>query len=75
MRSGIPVECDLLGDAPLCDCLLQELLRGRDVAMLTQENIKGLSRFVDAPLSIDPVAFAFDRGLVATPGHAYRPRI
>src|SRR5262245_12096051 len=75
MRSGIPIECELLEEARLLDRLLQESLSRSDIAVFTQVKINGLPRFVHPPVQINPLALDLDIRLVDAPGRARPPSI
>src|SRR3954469_23552687 len=75
MRGRRALQRDLLGDTPLRDHLLQELLGRSHIASCTQEKVTGLPLLVDPSIQIDPVAFHLDIGFVDAPGGAYRPSI
>ena len=48
MRGSIPIQRDLLGEAPLLDCLLKESLGRRNITVFAQEKIDCLSLFIAA---------------------------
>jgi hypothetical protein len=48
MRGRIAIQRDLLGDTPLRDHLLQELLGRSHIASFTQEKVNGLPLLVAA---------------------------
>ena len=48
MRGCIPIQRDLLGEAPLLDCLRKEALGRRNITVFTQEKINSLSLSIAA---------------------------
>src|SRR5262245_28857543 len=73
MGSRIPIKGDLLGYAALLNCLLQEPLRGGDIAVFTQEKVDGLSLGVDSSIEIGPLAFDLNVGFVDAPRRTHGP--
>ena len=62
-----------MGHAALSNRLLQEPLRGGNIAVFTQEKVDGLSFGIDPPLEIGPLAFALHEGFVDAPRRTHRP--
>ena len=75
MRSLIAVECDLMRQSALAsESAPEERLGGGDVSFGAQQEIDGLSLFVDGAVEIGPAASDFDVGLIDAPGPAHRAR-
>jgi hypothetical protein len=75
MRSLIAVECDLMRQSALAsESAPEERLGGGDVSFGAQQEIDGLSLFVDGAVEIGPAASDFDVGFVDAPGPAHRAR-
>ena len=68
MRGLIAIERDLMRQSALgAESSPEECLGGRDVPVAAQQEIDGLSLFVDGTVEIDPAAFDFDLGFVNAP--------
>ena len=68
MRGLIAIERDLMRQSALgAESSPEECLGGCDVPLGAQQEIDGLSLFVDGTVEIDPAAFDFDLGFVNAP--------
>ena len=69
------MEGDLFRHSALLDRLLQEPLRGGNIAVVTQEKVDGLSLGVDPPIELCPLAFELHVGFVDVPRRTHRSGI
>jgi hypothetical protein len=74
-RSLIAVERDLMRQSALAsESAPEERLGGGDVSFGAQQEIDGLSLFVDGAVEIGPASLDLDVGFVDAPGPAHRAR-